>query len=229
MMRTIMTTFTCLLVLSAVAAGQNSSLLDRERRAQPVADETGTPQRTGFVSMIATPAPEPRSFAVEDLVTIIVREQATHTTESDTSTERESTLSAAVNEWIKLTGSNWVLGTDPLPNGTPSVDGEISREFEGSGEATRTDSLTMRIQARVIDVKPNGNLVLEASRRIQTDDDAYTTTLTGTCRAEDITADNTVLSTQLAELEVVKVSEGTVRDASRRSLLQELFDWVNLL
>ena len=88
-------------------------------------------------------------------------------------------------------------------------------------------SIIMRVTAEVVDVKPNGTLVLQARQRIKTDDEEQTFTLTGTCRAEDITPDNTVLSTQLFDKDVTKIHTGAVRDTTKRGLLTKLLDVLN--
>ena len=81
-----------------------------------------------------------------------------------------------------------------------------------------------RIQARVIDVKPNGNLVLEARKRITVDEEDQIATLSGVCRSKDVTAQNSVLSTQVADLEISVSHTGAARDASRRGWAMRLFD-----
>ena len=49
--------------------------------------------------------------------------------------------------------------------------------------------------ATIIDIKPNGNLVFEARKQIRHDDEVSSMRLTGLCRSDDVTPDNSVLST----------------------------------
>ncbi len=84
--------------------------------------------------------------------------------------------------------------------------------------------MTGRVQARVIDVKPNGTLVLEARKFNQIDDETLTIVLTGVCRAEDITVDNTILSSELYDLSLVKTHTGELRRASKKGLITRLLD-----
>ncbi|HEX5245021.1 MAG TPA: flagellar basal body L-ring protein FlgH [Tepidisphaeraceae bacterium] len=101
------------------------------------------------------------------------------------------------------------------------------RTFKGTGDVTRNDTFTARITAEVLDVKPNGTLVLQARKHIKTDEEEQLMVLTGTCRVEDVTADNTVLSTQLNDLDLQKNHKGDVREATRRGFLGKLLDFVN--
>ena len=104
---------------------------------------------------------------------------------------------------------------------------QASRNFTGDGSVDRSDTLTARITGEVVDVKPNGTLVLQARKQIRTDEEEQQFVLTGTCRAEDVGADNTVLSTQMFDLQLQKNHKGMVREATRRTWLQKLFGAVS--
>ena len=76
----------------------------------------------------------------------------------------------------------------------------------------------------MIEVLPNGNLVLESRTFIKTDAEEATIKVTGVCRAEDVTAANTVLSSQIHDLVVEKVHEGELKKANEKGLLAKFFD-----
>ena len=80
--------------------------------------------------------------------------------------------------------------------------------------SNRADTFTGRITAEVVDVKPNGTLILQATETIKTDEEEQRVTLIGTCRVEDITADNSVLSNQLYDLTSVSSIKGAVKDTT---------------
>lgn len=102
-----------------------------------------------------------------------------------------------------------------------------ARTSHGEAEVDRSDSMIARITAEVLDVKPNGNLVLQARKTIRTDAEDQHFILTGVCRAEDITPDNSVLSTQLYDLMLQKNSKGDVHMATERGNLPKLLDYLN--
>jgi flagellar L-ring protein precursor FlgH len=99
-------------------------------------------------------------------------------------------------------------------------------EFEGEGDYSRSESMSGRITARIIDVKPNGTLVLEARKQVASDDESFEIVVTGTCRAEDITADNTVLSTELYDLQLSKQHDGELRSATDKGVFTKLLDFL---
>lgn len=174
-------------------------------------------------SLIAVELPPPRKFQVHDLLTIIVREDKTATSDSQLKSDKEWTLQAELSKWIRINSDNKLV-RETFPNGTPAVDWEYTDEYEGKGKYNRKDSLILRITARVLDIKPNGNLVLEATKSVKIDEEGYIITLTGECRSDDVTAQNTVLSTQVANPVIDVQHNGAVRDAARRGWLKRLGD-----
>lgn len=174
-------------------------------------------------SLIAVELPEPEKVIVGDLVTIIIREDKKFTSDSRLKSEKDWDVKSEFAKWFRLDPQDRLIPTN-FPRGTPGVDFEFESGYEGKGQFDREDSLITRIQARVIDVKPNGNLVLEAKKRITIDEEDQIATLTGVCRSKDLTAQNSVLSTQVADLEISVSHTGATRDAARRGWLMRLFD-----
>ncbi len=177
------------------------------------------------ISPIAVEVPEPRKIQVHDLVTVIVREDKKSTSDAKLESDKQWQIDAELKKWFRLDLHDRLV-PQTFPNGTPGMDFEFNNKYDGEGKIERGDTLTLRITATVLDVRPNGTLVLEARKRIKNDEDVQIMTLTGTCRTEDVTAQNTVLSTQLADAEVVTEHTGPARDAARRGWLMKAFDWL---
>ncbi|HYE19121.1 MAG TPA: flagellar basal body L-ring protein FlgH [Tepidisphaeraceae bacterium] len=181
----------------------------------------------GAYSPFAVAEPEPKLIKKHALVTIIIREESEATSQGSTDVKREGTVDAQVNQFVKLNLAN--LSLQPSVGGTtPSVNLTGNREFKGEGTVERQDSFITRITAEVVDVKPNGTLVLQARKRIKNDEEEQTFVASGICRVEDLTPDNTVLSTQLFDLEVSKQSKGQVRNSTKTGVIHKLLDFLNL-
>lgn len=180
------------------------------------------------VSPISVAKPEPRKVKVHDLITIIVRQSKSALSDASLASEKEWQMQSELTKFLRL-NPNGHLIPQTFAEGTPGIDFDFENAYDGSGRADRRDEFTTRISATVIDVKPNGNLVVEAKNRIKMDEEEQVVTLTGTCRTVDLTPQNTVLSTQLADLEIVSENTGSVRDATRRGWLMRLFDLVRPL
>ena len=184
--------------------------------------------RIAAASFFAVPPPVKRVIQPKDLITIIIKEQAEYKSDGTSKLDKSASLQATLRQFIKLNLSNASVGNAIGTGGiTPSVDMDGSEKFDGKGSAERKDSLSVRMQAMVVDVKPNGNLVLAARRRIKTDDEERVYLVSGTARVEDVTTDNSILSTQLADFDLVQDSKGTVASATRRGWLPKLLDALN--
>ena len=199
------------------------SLLQAQLQAAPDPRQVKASQ----VSYIAVAEPEPKVLRKHDLVTIIVREESEITSKGSNDFKRSADYDAKIDSFVKLkVYPPAILPLTPSQN-PAEIKMEGSRNFKGEGTVDRSDSFVARITAEVLDVKPNGTLVLQARKRIRTDEEEQAFILTGTCRAQDVTADNTVLSTQLYDLELQKNHKGDVRNATKRGWLPKLLDVVN--
>ncbi|HVT90800.1 MAG TPA: flagellar basal body L-ring protein FlgH [Tepidisphaeraceae bacterium] len=178
------------------------------------------------VSFFAVPEPTPHTLKKHDLVTVIVREESEFKAEGTADLKKQADLDAKIDSFIKLNLKN--LAIEPgTASTTPEIKLTNNRDFKGEATVDRSDSLTLRVTAEVIDVKPNGTLVLQATKKIKNDDEEQTLILSGICRVEDVTPDNTVLSTQLSEVNLSKTHKGAVRDTTKRGWLPKLLDLVN--
>ncbi|MGB7159844.1 MAG: flagellar basal body L-ring protein FlgH [Tepidisphaeraceae bacterium] len=180
------------------------------------------------VSYFSVPEPEPRVIKKHDLVTIIIREESEFSSDGSTETKREAEIDARISEFMKLDLEEFQLKGGGISSVPPSIVANGDREFKGEGTVDRTDTFTARVTAEVIDVKPNGTLVLKGRKEIRTDDEFQRFLVAGTCRAEDVSADNTVLSTQLKDFDLRKTHKGAVRDATKKGLIGKLLDAINL-
>jgi flagellar L-ring protein FlgH len=182
--------------------------------------------RPGDVSYFSIAAPRPKTLVKNDLVTIIVREESSYSSDSSADASKDASLDARIEQFPKVDLSNFAL-TAGIGATIPQFKISGTREYKNEGQTDRSDKLTARLQAEVVDVKPNGTLVLQARKRIVTDEDEQLFVLTGICRVQDVTADNSVLSTQLYDLDVKKTHSGPVRDAVKRGWLPRAMDWIN--
>ncbi|MBN2212022.1 MAG: flagellar basal body L-ring protein FlgH [Sedimentisphaerales bacterium] len=246
MKRTITTVLSLVLGLAGIVGAQENSLYrraDSEAQAknrrggiyvQNVSSSGSSTEEYGLNKTNYTPVlkaswftveePSPKDFRVHDLVTIVVNEVSKHSTSADTKTERSYDLQAALNEWFKL--EQEALRPKSTNAEAPKANVSFNREFEGKGDVEREDTMSARIQAEIIDIMPNGNLVLEATHRMEMDEEVTMITLTGTCRSKDVGIDNTVISSKVADLRLKKTHEGVARDAVKRGLLSGLLDWL---
>ncbi len=218
-------------VVGGVGRAPGQSLLEDppEPRAQGIG-LTSTPQATvaeqlQHVSLFAVVPPKPKTWAKHDLVEVIINEQSAAKMEQTLDAKKDYNFDASLDNFpsirdlLELQFSNGDSTRLPMKVGVSS-----KNKFKGDGEFERKDNLTARVQARVIDIKPNGTLVLEARKNRQHNEETYTLVLSGVCRQEDITRQNTIQSSQLADLEVKIQNEGQVKKAGEKGLIPRVFE-----
>lgn len=193
--------------------------LDAKGQADPSAHLRGA-------SLFYIEPPKPREFAVHDLVTIIVEETTRSEANQSLDTTKEYDIGAAMNQFPSLRHLLELQVQNGDTQRTANLDVNFDSEFKGEGDYARTDRFVARITAAVIDVKPNGTVVVEARKRIDKDGEIQTIILSGVCRREDVTNQNTVLSSQLADLTVTMSTDGQVTKAGRKGVIPRALEAV---
>ncbi|MBB3207786.1 flagellar L-ring protein precursor FlgH [Rhodopirellula rubra] len=174
------------------------------------------------VSWTYQQAPPLRQFRIQDIVTIRVDEITRMQAEGESEKRRNSIFSAVLSDWIKLTMRGLI--PDPQEDGDPTVAASSQSNFRAEASVGSRESLTFNVAARIVDIRPNGNLVLEARKKFRHNDNLWETSLSGICRAQDIGPDNVVLSKDLIDLEILKEDRGQLRDGYQRGWFQKAMD-----
>ena len=159
-------------------------------------------------SRLADAARDVRASQVDDLLTVVVAEQASAVTTGTTKTQRSSSTKNSISA---LAGITKAVG--PLAN-LAGVSGDT--QIDGQGTTSRVTTLSTKLTARVTHVLPGGALVVEASKDVQINSERQTITVRGVVRPADIDATNSVQSSRLGQLEVHVNGKGVVGDAIKR-------------
>lgn len=178
------------------------------------------------MSMFAVRSPEQRKFMRHDLVQIIVRETSRATADQTLDTKKDYGITGEV-AWANFSFDAFGqpgVATSSGQHDAPVFEALGRKRLKGEGEYDRTDEFTTRMTAEIIEVLPNGNLILEARTTIQNDKEATSIKLTGICRPDDITSANTVLSNQVHDLKIEKMNTGFVKDAADKGIIAQVLD-----
>jgi flagellar L-ring protein precursor FlgH len=148
-----------------------------------------------------------RAVHIDDLVTIVVNEQASAVATGATQTSRASTAASTVT----------ALGGKKSPNGaaTNLLNLATSQALNGAGTTSRGATLTATLSARVTHVLPNGYLVLEGTKDLQVNSEHQIVTVRGVVRPADLSG-NAIASNQIAQMEIKIDGKGVVNDSIRR-------------
>ena len=163
-----------------------------------------------------------RARAIGDLVTIKIVEISQASEKATTDTGRTSEIDAGVSNFFAYPGAN------PSANINPEhlIRANTKNTFAGSGETTRSGTVTATVSAKVVEVFPNGNLAVEGKREIHVNNEKKEILLQGIVRPKDIGSDNSVLSTQVADAKIMLTGIGVVGEKQRPGWLTRIFDGV---
>jgi flagellar L-ring protein precursor FlgH len=207
------------------ATAQDGSLLQVPPVLQHARDPnsgTLTLENSSFIFQKLPPEHQFRELKINDIITVLVDYRTSMLTEGDAEARKTNNLNAFLNNWVKFDGKN--LTPDPQPNGPLAVSGNLQSQFRVQSDMELRDQLTFRIAAYIVDIQPNGNLVIEAHRHVRNNDEVWEQSLTGVVRRSAIGPDRTVRSDEIADLRIEKREMGFIRDAYARGWLHRWYD-----
>lgn len=179
---------------------------------------------TGFSMFVVTP-PQPRKYAKHDLIEIIVNESSVQKIAQKYDNKKDYDFGAELKQFPSMQALFTQLALqNGIGNPAPAMAIGSKNKYKGDGKMDRSDQVTAKVSGTVIDVKPNGTLVIEAREYIQSDKEITTMVLSGICRGQDITAGNTIQSSQLANLDIRIEHEGDVKDTAEKGLIPRIFE-----
>ena len=165
-----------------------------------------------------------RARAVGDIVTIVVQENASTTKQNTTKTAKSTGLDAAINTFLYSPGASGLLTKGGQ---MPAINLASKNTFDGGGSINNSERITARLAVRVVEVLPNGSLVLEGRRQTKFSGETTDAVLRGVVRIEDVTAQNTVMSYNVADAAIQYLSKGVVSDSQRKGWFSKVWDKVS--
>jgi flagellar L-ring protein precursor FlgH len=196
---------------NGAAVAQDASLL-----TTPLPQQEGqlTLQNSSFTYRKLPPEAEHRELQLNDIITVLVDYRSSMLSEGDAEARRNLSLNAVLSDWLAFDGKD--IFPAPQSRGNPRINGSLQSQYRTESEMELNDALTFRIAARVVDIHPNGNLVIEARRKIEINEEVWMQSLTGVVRRQSIGPDRTVRSDEVSELYIKKEECGFVNDAYTR-------------
>jgi flagellar L-ring protein FlgH len=148
-----------------------------------------------------------------DVITILVYENSSASNSADTSTNTSFAVSGKVSTQYAGMNAGQVGAGD---------------NYGGKGKIERAGRLLAQISATVLAVASNGDLQVSGGQYIDMNGEKTWIRVQGRVRRVDITQNNTVLSSRLADARINYEGEGFITDRSRPGLIPRLFGWLGL-
>lgn len=162
-----------------------------------------------------------RASRVGDLITIVVQENTTASKDNATSTSKKSSMDAAITAFLYSPAASGLL----TKGGTlPALKYNAAHTFDGGGTIKNAEQIIAQVTVRVIDVLPNGNMLVEGTRETSFSGEKQNIILHGLVRPDDVAANNTVFSYNVADAKIQIIGRGTISDSQRKGWFTKIWD-----
>ena len=151
-----------------------------------------------------------RATGIGDIVTIVISESTITSASRNSSNEKSGSVSLGAGigifDFLKAASAN---GSD---------------KFNAKGSASSSNRVAGNVTVTVVDVTPNGNFILEGTQSIWQNRNEHKIVFRGTCRPEDISSSNTILSSRVADATVRFDGKGPLNAKQRQGILTQIFN-----
>ncbi len=168
---------------------------------------------------------DPKARNINDIVIIKVSESSTASQKAGLKTSKKSSTSMGIDKFLGIEDE---LKGKIFDSFDPSsmVSSSSNNSSQGEGESTRESSLSTYISARVVDKLPNGNLIIEARKEVLVNREKQIVVLRGMIRPRDLSYDNIIESTKIADVQISFTGKGPISDKTRKGWLSWLLDFI---
>lgn len=157
-------------------------------------------------AVLADSATDYKARHLNDTLTVLVAVQTTAAQSGSVNNSRDFSTNSAITGML---GGLSTSGTNPL------FAASASNALKGSGQTASNTTFSTSLTGQVIAVLPNGNLVVEAHRQIDMNNQHEEVVVRGVTRPGDVSPINTVPSTSLSNLEIELKGKGIISDSTR--------------
>lgn len=165
----------------------------------------------------------PRKMNVGDVITILISESTSAVQAAKTNASKSSILDAdLLSDWNQVAN---LLGNERIRK---RFDFQLGGgdTYQGAGQTSRSSQVRAVVTAVVTEVMENGNLFVIGEHKVKVNDEVQVIQVSGIVRPSDITAENSVLSSQIARAEVSINGAGVVGAKQTPGLLTKMFNWL---
>jgi flagellar L-ring protein precursor FlgH len=162
-----------------------------------------------------------KAAMIGDILTILVQENNGAPRANNTTTTKKTSLNAAVTSALYSPAASGLLTKKGV---LPAINYNSDAEFAGGGSINNAETITAQVSVKVVDVLPNGNMVVEGQLHTAFSGEKQDAVVRGTVRPDDVMANNTLYSYNIADATIQLMSKGTITDAQRKGWFTKVWD-----
>ncbi len=164
-----------------------------------------------------------RRVRVGDIVTIYVSESTNAVQSASTSTRKDASIGAKLlANWDQISN---ILGNEQTRRNL-DIGFDGADAYEGTGQTARRSSVKAVVTSIVTEILNSGNLYIVGEHKVKVNDEVETVKVSGIIRPQDISAQNSVFSYQIAKAEVSVNGAGVVGAKQRPGIMTRVFNWL---
>lgn len=215
-MKTLLALLMAMNAWCAIASAQDSSLMLAPPRQST---SVGVPllSNASFIYQPLPPEAMTKPLEKESIITVLVDYRSVSVSEGTSESRKTGLFNSVLTDWLAFDGKS--IFAAPQTRGDPTIGGTLNSQLNAETEIEQRESLTFPIACKIVDIRPNGNLVIEGRRHITLNEEVWMTYLTGTVARPSIGPDRTVRDSAITDLRIEKYEEGAVRDGYARGWL----------
>lgn len=157
-----------------------------------------------------------RARGVGDIVTILVNESSSAT--SSAATQSQKTNELAVDSQVGVGFLAFIPGL--------GINSSADNQYDANSRSNSQSQFTAQIPVRIERVLENGNFLVRGAREVDTDGETRTTVFEGEVRPVDISENNTVPSTRVANVKIFYQGKGVVQQGARAGILTRIINFL---
>lgn len=211
-----------LVMLTGCASVEQAKVLPNDPDFAPILPEmeeepivpTGSLFKPNYVNNIYS---DSKAHRVGDIISVILSESTQ--AQKNAKTELKKDSSATLDPVIGLGGNAVNLKNDAIQFGVNQTS-----DFKGDSKTNQGNSLSGNISVHVLKVLPNGNLMIRGEKWLTLNNGDEYVRLTGIIRAQDITANNTIVSSKVANARIQYAGTGSFAEVQEQGWLSQFFN-----
>lgn len=192
---------------------------------EPAAYEAGAPNslwRGGSRSFFN----DQRAARIGDILTVEIEIDDSAELSNSTDRQREASTSAGVSNFFgleRIAGQIFNSAFDP----SNLISADAESEHRGQGAINREEKIELTVAAVIVDRLPNGNLVLAGRQEVRINGELRELTVSGVIRPQDVSSDNKINHTQIAEARISYGGRGSISAVQRPNWGQRTADAIS--
>ena len=168
-----------------------------------------------------------RARRVGDIVVVKLVENTKAQNKAETSSNKKSSNNYQVADMFNRGHAGFIpfMPIGPQPSvGLPILDTDSASGINSTGKTKRENYVTTSLATRVLRVLPGGLMEIEGAREIRVNEETEYMVVRGMIRSKDVSADNSVLSTQIADASIEYYGKGVLADKQKPGWFSRLMD-----